>query len=271
MSEVSDTLRPTHSSKTLSAMKAPRAVKRITFDRSEASPGETLYVRVPKLNENEVFVPGSLALRFDIDLSGGHANNFLVQNVTRAPVGKLVVKFAGAIVQDTVGYDIFKIFEDLFLSQEQRDNMLLEGIHSEDLCKIRSGAGDKKTSGVATENKLNTIYGNKYLIRLDHQILTDHGFFYPQALYNDLVFEVRVTISHNMLYSEGIVSTDLWAEASRFFVKEKNKIEHMNLKLFLARDRFGLLIDLRSMADRTMHGSGTRLVRKHHRRRPAEA
>ena len=34
----------------------------------------------------------------------------------------------------------------------------------------------------------------------------------------------------------------------------------MNLKLFLAGDKFGLLIDLRSMADRSMHGSGTRLV-----------
>jgi len=34
----------------------------------------------------------------------------------------------------------------------------------------------------------------------------------------------------------------------------------MNLKLFLAGDRFRLLIDLRSMADRTMHGSGTRLA-----------
>jgi len=34
----------------------------------------------------------------------------------------------------------------------------------------------------------------------------------------------------------------------------------MNLKLFLAGDRFGLLIDLRSMADRSMHGSGVRLV-----------
>jgi len=126
-------------------MKASRAVKRITFDRSEASPGETLYVHVPKLNENEVLVPGSLALRFDIDLSGGHGNNFLVQNVTRAFVSKLVVKFAGTIVQDMVGYDIFKILDDLFLLQEQRENMLLEGIQSEDLCKVRSNAGDKKT------------------------------------------------------------------------------------------------------------------------------
>jgi len=95
-------------------MKAPRAVKQITFDRSEASPGETLYVHVPKLNKNEVLVPGSLALRFDIDLSGGHDNNFLVQNVTRALVSKIVVKFAGTILQDTLSYGIFKIYEDLF-------------------------------------------------------------------------------------------------------------------------------------------------------------
>jgi len=43
-------------------------------------------------------------------------------------------------------------------------------------------------------------------------------------------------------------------------VREKNKTEHMNLKLFLAGDRFGLVIDLRSVIDRTMHGSGRRLV-----------
>ena len=371
--EVPDSLLPTHTSKTQNAIKAPRAVKRITFDRTEASPGETLYVHAPKLNENEVIVPGSLGLWFDIDLAGGHANNYLVQNVSRALVSKMVVKFAGTILQDTDGYDLFKIYEDLFLSQEQRDDMVLEGIQSVDLCKIRSNAGDKKTSGVDTENMLNENFGTKYYIWLDHEILTDHGVFYPQALYNDLVFEltlagagqvvkgsdpaklkyklkniqleyemihskqltqeakseyssgkeflydhvhlektvpfakgaearlnikvnaqrrsmkailllftepynagardsekyvfpdlkkVKVTIngSPSMLYNEGIVSTDLWREARRFFVREKNKTEHMNLKLFLAGDKFGLLIDLRSMADRSMHGSGTRLV-----------
>jgi len=375
--EAPDSLLPTHTSKTSHAIKAPRAVKRITFDRTEASPGETLYVHVPKLNQDEVLVPGSLCLRFDIDVpkaaAGGHDDNYLVQNVSRALVSKMVVKFAGTILQDTDGYDLFKIYEDLFLSQEQRDDMILEGIQSVDLCQIRSGSGDKKTSGVDTENTLNENYGSKYVIRLDHEILTDHGVFYPQALYNDLVFEltlagaaqvvrgsdpaklkyklnniqleyemirsehlaqeatstyasgkeflydhvhlektipfkkdtdarlnikvnaqrrslkailllftepynggardsekyvfpdlkkVKVTIngSPSMLYNEGIVATDLWREARRFFVREKNKTEHMNLKLFLAGNRFGLLVDLRSMADRSMHGSGTRLV-----------
>jgi len=168
MSEVPENLRATYSKKTLHAMKAERAVKRITFSRTEANPGDTLYVYVPKLNVNEVLVLGSLALVFNVDLSGGHANNFLVQNVTRALVDRLNVKFGGTTMQDTVGYGIYKIFEDLFLSKEERDNRILEGIQSEKLCKIRSGAGDKETSGVEAEKKLNEVYGNKYRIRLDH-------------------------------------------------------------------------------------------------------
>ena len=369
MDGVQENLRPTRSEKTLGALKAERAVKRITFERTEANPGETLYVSVPKLNENEVIVPGSLALRFNIDLSGGHANNFLVDNVGRALVEKLVVKYSGTILQDTVDYDIYKIFEDLFLSQEERDNMLQDGIQGEDLNKIRSNAGDKKTSSVDAEKKLNGIYGTKYRIRLDHQILNDHGAFYRQALFNDLVFEltlapargsdparlkyklknvqleyemirsktladeahseyssgkefaydhiqrdevvtfakgtdtrlnlrvnpqrrslkgilllfvepyvagtrqaetylnpdltkVSVTVngSPNRLYNNGLEGIDVWEEVKRFFLKAENKTQHMNATKFYTEDKFGLMIDLRSMADHSMHGSGTRLV-----------
>ena len=369
---VPDDLRSTHSVNTLNAMKAPRSVKRITFNPSEANPGETLYVHVPKLNENEVLVPGSLALRFDIDI-GGHANNFLVQNVSWALVSRMKVNFGGTDLEETEDYDVYKTFSDLFLPGEKRDNMVSEGIQSEDLCKIRSGARDAKTSGVDAEKILNGIYGKKYRINLDHQILTDHGIFYPQALPNDLVFEVKlapasqvvkgsdptklkykltniqleyemirsetlaeeaesiytsgkefaydhvsrakvvpinqgtetrinikvdsqrrsmkgilllfvepytagtrdsekyiflalkkisVTIngSPNMLYNNGVESQDIWSEVSRFFMKEKYKPQHMTLEKFYTKNKFGLLIDLRSMASQEMHGSGTRLV-----------
>ena len=346
-------------------------MKRITFDRTEANPQETLYVSVPRLNENEVIVPGSHALRFNIDLSRGHANNFLVDNVGRALVEKLVVSYSGTIVQDTVDYDIYKIFEVLFLSQEERDNMLQDGIQGEDLNKTRSNAGDKKTSGVSAEIKLNGIYGTKYRIRLDHQILNDHGTFYPQALFSDLVFEltiapaskvvrgsdpsklkyklknvqleykmirsktladeafstytsgiefaydqrdavvtfakgtdtrlnlrvnpqrrslkgilllfvepyvagarqaetylnpdltkVSVTVngSPNRLYNNELEEIDVWEEVKRFFLKAENKTQHMNATKFYTEDKFGFMIDLRSMTDHSMHGSGTRLV-----------
>ena len=185
-------LLPSHSVKTLGAMKAERTVKRITFNPTEANPGNTLYVSVPKLHEEEVIVPGTLSLLFDLDLTGGHANNYLVQNVSTALIDHFVVKYAGTTIQDTNGYDIYEIFKDLFLSTDEREEMLLEGIQTTKLNKIHSNAGDKATSGADDENKLEGIYKNKYKINLDHQILTDHGAFYPQALYNDLTFELTL-------------------------------------------------------------------------------
>ena len=197
---VPPSLLPSHSEKVLGAMKAERTVKRITFNPTSANPGETLYVSVPELAANEVIVPGSLALVFDINLkvTGAHANNYLVQNVSRALVDKFIVKFASTIVQDTTSYGIYKTFEDLFLSRDERE-MLREGIQSTDLNKIRSGAGDKKTTGVDEENALNAVYGTQYRINLDHSILTDHGVFYPQALYNDLVFELTLAAAHEVV------------------------------------------------------------------------
>ena len=127
---VSYDLLPTHNAKTFLSMKALYAVKRITFNPSEANPDERLEVRVPKRNKNEVLVPASLAFRFDIDLSGGHANNYLVKNVSRALVSQQVVKFGGSTMDDIVDYDIYKIFTELFLPEEKRGNMVAKGIQS---------------------------------------------------------------------------------------------------------------------------------------------
>ena len=43
-----------------------------------------------------------------------------------------------------------------------------------------------------SENKLETVYKQKYKINLDHQILTSSGIFYPQALDKDLIFELTL-------------------------------------------------------------------------------
>lgn len=67
--------------------------------------------------------------------------------------------------------------------------MFLEGIQSEDLRKICSNAGDKKTPGSDSKNKVNENIGNKYRIHPDHEILPDHGVFHLRALSNELVFE----------------------------------------------------------------------------------
>ena len=145
--------------KTSNALKADGAMHRVTFNPNRASPGEVLRVPVPKLDDIVVLVPGSLSPIFD----------------ARALVDRLTVKFAREILQSTDGYDPFKLYEDLFLTKNERASVFREGIQSVDLSKIRCNAEDKKKPGVDRENNLNDVYQNKYRIPLDHEILNDHG------------------------------------------------------------------------------------------------
>ena len=254
--------------------------------------------------------------------------------------------------------------------------MLRKGIQSEDLNKLRSDAGDKDTSN-AGRNALNEVYGTKYRINLDHPILTDHGVFYPQALYNDLVFELTLAAAHevvmgedgtklgyklkniqleyevirsktladeamstyaggkefayelvmrekvvpitrdsdthlnlwvnpqrlslkgilllfinpyaagtreteqyfnpditkvkvtvngvpNRVYNEGLSGSDMWQELTRHFNPHSGSGRpNMTLAKYLTNNKFGLWIDLRSMADTTMHGNGQKLLNTH--------
>ena len=75
--------------------------------------------------------------------------------------------------------------------------MSREGIQSVDLANIRCNAGDKKS--LVKENKLDQLYGNKYKILLDHEILKDHGVFYPRALADELVSEIRLAPASNVV------------------------------------------------------------------------
>lgn len=70
--------------------------------------------------------------------------------------------------------------------------MYLEGIQTEQLCKIRSDSGDKATSGsgVDEDTILNRVYQNYYKIRLDEDLLTGNGCFYPKAFTDNLIFDI---------------------------------------------------------------------------------
>ena len=61
-------------------------------------------------------MPESLLVIFDLKVNG-HANSYIVNNVSRALVDRLTVKFAGEIMQETDGHDLFKLYEDLFLTK----------------------------------------------------------------------------------------------------------------------------------------------------------
>ena len=190
MSEsISDVLNPDRLPREASGLKAEKTLNRITLTPLSVNPGKTLYyVNIPKLTEGIIIVPGSVGLLFNLNVVG-HANNTLVNNVGRNLVASLKVKFGGEVIQDTQRYDLLKTYNNPFLSKEEREDRLKQGISSVNMRKLRTNAGDKVTTD-AEEVALASVHNTKYRIPLDHPVLNDHGVFYPKALPNHLLFEL---------------------------------------------------------------------------------
>ena len=118
--------------KTSNTLKADRAIHRVTFNPNRASSAEVLRVPVPKHNNRDALVPGPFSLIFDSAVSG-HANNYIVNNVSRALVDRLTVKFAEIIAQNNDVYDLCKLYKDFSLTEDERANMFRDVIQSFDL------------------------------------------------------------------------------------------------------------------------------------------
>ena len=201
MTTVSEKINPNRIPREPFGLKSELTLNRITLNPSSASPGETLYINIPKLSDNLVIVPGSLSLTFDLDVDG-HANNTLVNNVGSNLVSRLRVLFGGETLQDTQRYDLFQTYHDLFLTDEEREDRLKQGISSENIRKLRTNAGDKKTQDVR-EVALASIHNTKYHIPLNHPILNDHGVFYPKGLDHQLIFEITLAqVNDIVIYSD---------------------------------------------------------------------
>ena len=106
-----------------------RTIHRVTFNHNRASSAEVLRVPVPKPNNSDVLLPASFSLIFDSAVSG-HANSYIVNNVSRALVDRLTVKFAEIIAQDNDVYDLYKFYEDLLLTENERASIFREVIQS---------------------------------------------------------------------------------------------------------------------------------------------
>ena len=74
-------------------------------------------VRFPDLKENQVIIPGTTKLTFNISLSGTDANKTLVENLGRNIIRKLVVKLEGNEIISIDDYDILYLYHDCWKVQ----------------------------------------------------------------------------------------------------------------------------------------------------------
>ena len=170
--EVGDKLNPHRSYRKVFTLKGlSQHIK--TNNPSTISTGELLTV-ITDLKENQVIIPGTTKLTFNVSLKGTDVNRTLVENLGRNIIRKLVVKLEGNEIISTDDYDILYSYYDCWKCKTERLNAVFQGIvetdgQTENAIKHRINASDKAND--AKGQTVASIYDNKFCIPLDFEIL----------------------------------------------------------------------------------------------------
>ena len=193
--EVGDKLNPQRSYRKGFALKGLHQHIIKTNNPSTIGPGELLTIRFPDLKENQVIIPGTTKLTFNITLVGTDVNRTLVGNLGRNIIRKLIVKLEGNEIISTDDYDILYSYYDCWKCTTERHNAVFQGIveddgQTENAVKHRINAGDKANN--AKDQTVASIYDNRFCLPL-----------YQYGLGSRLTYELTFAD-----YSDVIKSTD---------------------------------------------------------------
>ena len=164
-----------------------------TNNPSTIGPDELLTVRFPDLKENQVIIPSTTKLTFNISLVGTDVNRTLVGNLGRNIIRKLIVKLESNEIISTDDYDIPYSFYDCWKCKTESLNTVFQGIveadgQMENAIKHRINAGDKANN--AKDQTVASIYDNRFCIPLDFEILESGLSVYQYSLGSHLTYEL---------------------------------------------------------------------------------
>ena len=188
-------LNPERSLRKPKGIKGTRQKVIVTHNTSEIDQAQLLEVKFPNLGSDDVIIPGTANLSFNIELSStADPNRTLVSNIGRAIVKKLAVKFEGNKIMSIDDYDIFMCYQDLWKTKPEKRNAIQQGIISTDRCtesciKLRINAGNKDATK-GQDKAIADAYGNKFIIPLDFEMLDSAAPYYQAGLGNILFYEI---------------------------------------------------------------------------------
>ena len=104
-------LSPECSPRTPKGIKGTRQKVIVTHNPSEIDQAQALLVRFPNLGSDDVIIPGTTKLSFNVELtSTSDPNRTLVSNIGRAIIKKSAVKFEGNEIMSVDNYDVLACY-----------------------------------------------------------------------------------------------------------------------------------------------------------------
>ena len=190
--EVGDKLNPQRYYRKGFALKGSHQHIIKTNNPSIIGPDELLTVRFPDLKENQMIIPSTTKLTFNISLAGKDVNRTLVGNLGRNIIRKLV-KLEGNEIISTDDYDILYSYYDCWKCKTERLNAVFQGIVEADSQTANAfkhwiNATDKANN--AKDQTVALIYDNRFCIPLDFEIIKSSLPVYQYGLGSRLTYEL---------------------------------------------------------------------------------
>ena len=112
-----------------------------------AYPSQHIDIEILHGSRDHVIIPDTVKITFNFDIESTDKARSVVNNVGRALVKKKVLMLGSKDIGTINNSDIYDTYKDLYLSEKEREEKLLQGIQSANGLKARLGA--KKADGTA--------------------------------------------------------------------------------------------------------------------------
>ena len=109
----------------------------VTHNPSKIDKNQLLVVKFPNLGSDDVIIPGTANLSFNIELFlMAYPNRTLVSNIGRVIMKNLAIRFKGNEILSIDNFGIFACYRDLWKTKLGKRNAVRQGIISNDGCTL---------------------------------------------------------------------------------------------------------------------------------------
>ena len=172
-----------------------------------AYPNQHIDIEIPHGSRDHVIVPDTVKITFNLYIESTEKARSVVNNMGRVLVKKKAIMLGSKDIDTINNSDIYDTYKDLYLSEKEREEKLLQGIQLANGLKAR--VGTKKANGTALtmttqENVIKKMFHKRFAISLDFDFFKDP--VYPYGLKEDLIVRLGLNSSEKVILCTGDIA-----------------------------------------------------------------
>ena len=195
-----------------------------------AYPNQYIDIEIPHGSIDHLIVPDTVKITFNLDITSTDKTRSVVNNVGRALVKKEVLMLVPKEIDTINNSGIYGTYKDLYLSEKEREEKLLQGIKSVNGLKAQVSA--KKADCIALtvttqENAIKKTLDKRFAIRLDFDFFKHP--VYPYGLKEDLIVRLELNYSEKVILCTGATYklSDIFWNMMRFLISYATSLGEM--------------------------------------------